>query len=81
MHWDVGFVAFADADAMPAVSAESEAVEWFDVDRLPEQTPPGFPARLATVLAELAKRHPATHHPQAGSAATVKAPESRSRSS
>jgi len=56
VHWDIGFVAFADADAVPAVSAESEAVEWFDVDQLPEPTPPRFPARLATVLAELAYR-------------------------
>lgn len=56
VHWDVGFVAFADADAVPAASAESEAVEWFDVDRLPDQVPPGFAARLDTVMAELAGR-------------------------
>jgi len=53
VHWDIGFVAFADADAVPAVSAESEAVEWFDVDRLPAQVPPGFAARLGTVLADV----------------------------
>ncbi|MGV8966003.1 MAG: NUDIX domain-containing protein [Cellulomonas sp.] len=56
VHWDVGFVAFADADAVPAVSAESEAVAWFAVDALPANVPPGFPARLRTILDELATR-------------------------
>jgi 8-oxo-dGTP pyrophosphatase MutT (NUDIX family) len=56
VHWDVGFLAFANADAVPVVSAESEAVAWFGVDRLPAQVPDGFPLRLRTVLAELAHR-------------------------
>ncbi|WP_227422394.1 NUDIX hydrolase [Pengzhenrongella sicca] len=56
VHWDVGFVAFADPGAAPAASDESEAVAWFDVDRLPPRLPPGFAARLRTVLAELADR-------------------------
>ena len=53
VHWDVGFVAFADVDAVPVVSPESEAVAWFGVDRLPAQVPEDFPLRLHTVLAEL----------------------------
>lgn len=56
VHWDVGFVAFAAADAVPVVSEESESVAWFEVDRIPEQVPDGFPARLRTILAELAHR-------------------------
>ena len=56
VHWDVGFVAFADPGAIPAVSVESEAVAWFAVDALPAQVPRGFPARLRTVLDEVAAR-------------------------
>ena len=56
VHWDVGFVAFADVDAVPVVSAESEAVAWFGVDRLPAQAPEDFPLRLRTVLDEVAHR-------------------------
>ncbi|QJW38611.1 NUDIX domain-containing protein [Cellulosimicrobium protaetiae] len=55
-HWDVGFVAFADPDARPVVSDESEDVAWFPVDALPPGTPPDFTARLATVLAEVRHR-------------------------
>ena len=56
VHWDVGYVAFADVDAVPVVSLESEAVAWFDVEELPTQVPEGFPARLRTVLDELTHR-------------------------
>jgi 8-oxo-dGTP pyrophosphatase MutT (NUDIX family) len=56
VHWDVGFVAFADVDAVPVVSPESEALAWFGVDRLPAQAPQDFPLRLRTVLDELAAR-------------------------
>ena len=56
VHWDVGFVAFADVDAVPVVSLESEAVAWFDVEGLPAQVPEGFPERLRTILDELANR-------------------------
>lgn len=56
VHWDVGYVAFADVDAVPVVSLESEAVAWFDVDELPTHVPVGFPSRLRTVLDELAHR-------------------------
>jgi len=56
VHWDVGYVALADADAVPEVSIESEAVAWFDVTNLPEQVPEGFPARLCSILDELAHR-------------------------
>jgi len=55
-HWDVGFVAFADPDARTVVSDESEDVAWFPVDDLPAGCPPDFPARLATVLAEVRHR-------------------------
>jgi 8-oxo-dGTP pyrophosphatase MutT (NUDIX family) len=58
VHWDVGFVAFADAEAVPVVSAESEAVAWFAVDRLPADVPEDFPLRLRTILDELAHRTP-----------------------
>lgn len=47
VHWDVGFVAFAEVDAVPVVSAESEAVAWFGVDRLPAQAPEDFPCAFA----------------------------------
>jgi 8-oxo-dGTP pyrophosphatase MutT (NUDIX family) len=56
VHWDVGFVAFADVDAVPVVSAESEAVGWFGVHRLPAQVPGDFLMRLRTVLDELGHR-------------------------
>ena len=52
-HWDVGFVAYAAADAVPVVSDESEQVAWFDVDDLPAGTPDDFAVRLRTVLDEV----------------------------
>ena len=52
-HWDVGFVAYASASAVPVVSDESEQVAWFDVHDLPDRTPDDFAARLRTVLAEV----------------------------
>jgi hypothetical protein len=55
VHWDVVF-AFADVEAVPVVSADSEAVAWFGVDRLPAQAPEDFPSRLRTVLDEVAHR-------------------------
>ncbi|MCB7135300.1 NUDIX hydrolase [Cellulosimicrobium marinum] len=55
-HRDVGFVAFADPAARTVVSDESEDVAWFAVDDLPAGTPPDFPDRLATVLAEVRGR-------------------------
>jgi 8-oxo-dGTP pyrophosphatase MutT (NUDIX family) len=62
-HWDVGFVAFADPDARTAVSDESEDVAWFGVDDLPAGTPPDFPVRLATVLAEVRHHRRAVSRP------------------
>lgn len=56
VHWDVGFVAFAELTAVPVVSAESEAVAWFAVDALPATVAGDFPVRLRTILAELAHR-------------------------
>ena len=52
VHRDVGFVAFAPADAVPATSDESDDVRWWAVDALPQEVPPGFAARLAAALAE-----------------------------
>ena len=56
VHWDVGYVAIAPSDAVPTSSDESEEVAWWPVDALPANVPPGFPARLAGVLVELASR-------------------------
>jgi hypothetical protein len=56
VHWDVGFVGFAGADAVPVVSAESEDLAWFGVDRLPAQAPQDLALRLRTVLGEVAHR-------------------------
>ena len=53
VHWDVGFVAYADATSVPVVSDESEQVAWFDVDALPAGTPDDFAVRLRTVLDEV----------------------------
>lgn len=52
VHRDVGFVAFAPVDAVPATSDESDDVRWFAVDALPQEVPPGFARRLAGALAE-----------------------------
>ena len=60
VHWDVGYVAFADLDALPVVSDESEAVAWFRVDRLPPELPEDFPVRLRTVLEEVTHRRRAS---------------------
>jgi hypothetical protein len=49
----VGFVAYAEPDAVPVVSEESEQVAWFDVDDLPDGTPDDFAVRLRTVLDEI----------------------------
>jgi 8-oxo-dGTP pyrophosphatase MutT (NUDIX family) len=35
-HLDVQFLAVADPDQQPAISAESDDVRWFSVDRLPD---------------------------------------------
>ncbi|NUU19187.1 NUDIX domain-containing protein [Cellulomonas humilata] len=53
VHWDVGFVAYAPAGAVPVVSDESEQVAWFAVDALPTGTPEDFAVRLRTVLDEV----------------------------
>lgn len=45
-HWDVGFAAVVDADAVPTASDESDDVAWFDVDALPDEVPEGFVARV-----------------------------------
>ncbi|GAB2447940.1 NUDIX hydrolase [Conyzicola lurida] len=54
VHWDLGFVALAPADAVPVTSHESEDVAWWPVDALPPSVPPGFGRRLAGILTALA---------------------------
>ena len=53
-HWDIGYAATAAPGSTPVASDESEDVAWWPVDALPENVPPGFAARLAGVLRELA---------------------------
>lgn len=48
-HWDVGYAAVVDPDAVISVSDESEAVRWFPVSAVPAQVPAGFGARLEHV--------------------------------
>lgn len=49
-HWDVGFAAVADADAVPVASDESDEVAWFDLDALPDAVPLGFATRVRRAL-------------------------------
>ena len=51
VHWDVGFVAYADPSRPPSVSDESLDVRWFPVDGVPDPVPPGFRERLAGIVA------------------------------
>ena len=53
VHWDVGYAVVAHGSLAATVSHESEALAWFPVDALPENTPAGFPQRLAGALHEL----------------------------
>ncbi len=55
VHWDVGFAAVAAADAVPAVSDESDDVAWWPIGALPATAPLGFALRLHGVLNELAR--------------------------
>lgn len=50
-HWDVGFVALADPATDIEVSDESEDVQWFPVNELPENLANGFENRLANIRA------------------------------
>ncbi|VEI13271.1 NUDIX hydrolase [Trueperella bialowiezensis] len=50
-HWDVGFVALADADAPVVVSSESENVRWFPVADLPDGGAGGMAERVQSALA------------------------------
>ena len=54
-HWDVGFVALADPATNIEVSDESEDVQWFPVNDLPDNLATGFENRLANVLKQAAK--------------------------
>ena len=53
VHWDVGYAVVAHGSLEASVSEESEALAWFPVTDLPENTPTGFPQRLAGALHEL----------------------------
>lgn len=48
-HWDVGFAAVVNPDVVFSVSEESEDVRWFPIDKLPDQVPACFAARLKHV--------------------------------
>ncbi len=48
-HLDVAFAAVVADGARPSVSDESLDVAWFDVDALPDETPPDLPARVRRV--------------------------------
>lgn len=54
VHWDIGYAAIAQPGAIPVTSEESEDVAWWPVDALPDNVPPMFAERLATVLAQTA---------------------------
>ena len=49
-HWDVGYGFVAARSRTPVASDESEAVDWWPVDALPPDVPPGFPERLARAV-------------------------------
>ena len=53
VHWDVGYAVVAHGSLEATVSEESEALAWFPVTDLPENTPDTFPERLANALREL----------------------------
>ena len=53
VHWDVGYAVVARGARETSVSDESEALAWFPVTDLPENTPAGFPQRLSGALHEL----------------------------
>ncbi|MBG6238018.1 8-oxo-dGTP pyrophosphatase MutT (NUDIX family) [Mycetocola sp. CAN_C7] len=58
VHWDVGYGAIADLEALPMVSDESEQVKWWPVDELPTAVPDGFEHRLRRVHDAAAARQP-----------------------
>lgn len=55
-HLDVAFVAVAPADAVPAVSDESDDVAWWPVDALPPHVVPDLSERLGAVR-EMVRQH------------------------
>ena len=55
-HLDVTYVAIAPAQAVPAVSDESEDVAWWPVDALPATAVPDLAGRLAQVRTMLVGR-------------------------
>lgn len=54
-HWDVRFVALADAEAALAISDESDDVRWFRLDTLPDRTAPRLAAALDAARAAAAR--------------------------
>ncbi|NLW13500.1 MAG: NUDIX domain-containing protein [Trueperella sp.] len=49
-HWDVGFVALAERDAVVVVSDESHDVRWFPVDQLPDSGAGDMNPRVRTAV-------------------------------
>lgn len=56
VHWDLGYVAIADAADTIAVSAESEELAWWPLDGLPADVPASFAARLTTLVTVARRR-------------------------
>lgn len=56
VHWDIGYAAIAPRDARIVVSAESEDVAWWPVDRPPADAADEFDVRLQVVLTEIGPR-------------------------
>lgn len=52
-HLDVRYAAIAPAGSRPAVSAESEAVEWWPLAAFPQRTDPSLPAAMRYVADRL----------------------------
>lgn len=61
-HFDVRFVAVADAASEPVTSAESFDVRWFGVDELPPDTVPDLGRLAAAARRALAQERPTTQN-------------------
>jgi 8-oxo-dGTP pyrophosphatase MutT (NUDIX family) len=55
-HYDVQFVGRAPADSVPAISAESDDLRWFEVDDLPDAISPELPALIQRAVRRLSVR-------------------------
>jgi|GEM_PF-98462 len=54
-HFDIRFVAVAPAGAQPAISSESDDLQWFPIEELPRNIAPELPRLLATARDVLAQ--------------------------